>query len=66
MVLCSGHFLGQNHLAEEETTQALAVNPGHVRETEERRVLNLKAAYDLSKKAASTTGWSFFHVPTSA
>lgn len=45
-------------LTEEETAQALALDPDQVREIEERRVLNLKAAYDLSKKAASTPGWS--------
>ena len=66
MCCCDTSTIEGGTLAEEETAQALAFDPSHVRETEERRVLNLKAAYDLSKKAASTPGWTFFRVPTSA
>lgn len=45
-------------LTEDETASALALDPRHVREVEQRRALNIKAAYDLSQKAASTPGWS--------
>jgi Fic family protein len=45
-------------LSEDETASALALNPAHVKETEQRRAVNIKAAYDLSKQAANTPGWS--------
>lgn len=45
-------------LTEDETASALALNPPQVQEVEQRRALNIKAAYDLSRKAAGTPGWS--------
>lgn len=45
-------------LTEEETASALALDPGQVREVEQRRAVNIKAAYDLSKEMAITAGWS--------
>lgn len=45
-------------LTEDETASALALDPGQAREVEQRRALNIKAAYDLSQKAAGTPGWS--------
>lgn len=45
-------------LTEDETASALALDPGKVQEVEQRRALNIKAAYDLSQKAANTPGWS--------
>ena len=45
-------------LTEDETASALALNPAHVQEVEQRRALNIKAAYDVSQRAASTPGWS--------
>ena len=44
-------------LTEDETASALALDPGQAREVEQRRALNIKAAYDLSQKAAGTPGW---------
>ncbi len=37
-------------LSEEETQQALELDPAQVRDIEQRRALNLKAAYDLSRQ----------------
>lgn len=45
-------------LTEEETASALALDPAQVKEVEQLRAVNIKAAYDLSKKAAATSGWS--------
>lgn len=45
-------------LTEDETARALSLDPGQVQEIEQRRALNIKAAYDLSQKAASTPGWA--------
>lgn len=45
-------------LTEDETASALILDPSQVREVEQRRALNIKAAYDLSQKAASTPHWS--------
>ena len=45
-------------LTEDETASALALDPGKVQEVEQRRALNIKAAYDLSQKAVSTPNWS--------
>ncbi|QXP84725.1 Fic family protein [Methylococcus sp. Mc7] len=44
-------------LSEEETGAALALAPGQIRETEQRRAVNIKSAYDLARTAASTEGW---------
>jgi len=44
-------------LSEQETGQALELDPAKVRDIEQRRALNLKAAYDLSRAAAATKGW---------
>lgn len=44
-------------LTEQETGQALELDPAKVRDIEQRRALNLKAAYDLSRMAAATKGW---------
>ncbi|MBI5784506.1 MAG: Fic family protein [Rhodocyclales bacterium] len=45
-------------LTEDETASALALDPRQVQEVEQRRALNIKAAYDLSQAAARTPGWS--------
>jgi Fic family protein len=45
-------------LTEDETASALTLNPAQVQEVEQRRALNIKAAYDLSKQTAGTPGWS--------
>lgn len=44
-------------LTEQETGRALDLDPAKVRDIEQRRTLNLKAAYDLSRTAAATKGW---------
>jgi Fic family protein len=44
-------------LSEEETEQALALDPDEVQEIEHRRALNIKAAYDLSREAAESPDW---------
>jgi len=44
-------------LSEEETAQALELNPAEVQETKQRRVLNIKAAYDLSRLTAKIDNW---------
>lgn len=45
-------------LSEDETASALALDPGQVQEVEQRRALNIKAAYDLSQAVAKSPGWS--------
>lgn len=45
-------------LSEDETASALALDPGQVQAVEQRRALNIKAAYDLSQQAAAKAGWS--------
>jgi Fic family protein len=44
-------------LTEEETASAMDLDPAVVQEIEQRRVLNIKAAYDHARKAAQTDGW---------
>jgi len=45
-------------LSEDETANALALDPSQVQAVEQRRALNIKAAYDLSQQAAAKAGWS--------
>lgn len=45
-------------LTEDETASALSLDPQQVQKVEQRRALNIKAAYDLSQAVASTPGWS--------
>jgi Fic family protein len=45
-------------LTEDETASALVSDPGQVQAIEQRRVLNIKAAYDLSQAVAKLPGWS--------
>lgn len=45
-------------LSEDETASALALGPEQAKAVEQRRAVNIKAAYDLSKQAANTPGWS--------
>lgn len=44
-------------LSEEETESALQLDPAQVQEIEQRRALNIKAAYDLAQRAAKTPRW---------
>ena len=44
-------------LTEEETAATLTLAPEAVREVEQRRVVNIKAAYDRALQAASVPGW---------
>ncbi|MCB1826765.1 MAG: Fic family protein [Candidatus Competibacteraceae bacterium] len=44
-------------LTEEETQQVLELDPAQVREEEQLRAVNLKAAYDVAQRAATTPGW---------
>ena len=44
-------------LTEAETALAMDLDPAQVQEIEQRRVLNIKAAYDAARKAAKTPGW---------
>ncbi len=44
-------------LTEEETATALTLAPDAVREVEQRRVVNIKAAYDRALRAASAPNW---------
>ena len=57
-------------LTEEETEQALDLDPAEVQEIEQRRVTNIKAAYDLSRQAAMSDSWqldiNFFNTLHSA
>lgn len=45
-------------LTEDETATALNINPALVKEVEQRRAVNIKAAYDLSQKMAANPDWS--------
>lgn len=45
-------------LTEDETATALDIDPALVKEVEQRRAVNIKAAYDLSQKMAATPDWS--------
>ncbi|MBE2259832.1 MAG: Fic family protein [Rhodobacteraceae bacterium] len=45
-------------LSEEETASALALDPQQLHAVEQQRALNIKAAYDFSRTAAKTPGWS--------
>lgn len=45
-------------LTEDETATALDIDPAQVKEVEQRRAVNIKAAYDLSQKMAATPDWS--------
>jgi len=44
-------------LTEDETASALMLDPDRVREVEQRRALNIKAAYAFAQQAASQPGW---------
>jgi len=44
-------------LSEEETQLALDLNPDRVQDIEQRRALNIKAAYDLAREAAAQPNW---------
>ena len=63
MCCCDTSTIEGGTLAEEETAQALAFDPSHVRETEERRVLNLKAAYTCRKRRPAPPAGLFFAFP---
>jgi len=45
-------------LTEDETATALDIDPALVKEVEQRRAVNIKAAYDLSRKMAEKPDWS--------
>jgi len=45
-------------LTEDETATALDSDPALVKEVEQRRAVNIKAAYDLSQKMAAKPDWS--------
>lgn len=45
-------------LTEDETATALDIDPVLVKEVEQRRAVNIKAAYDLSRKMAARPDWS--------
>ena len=45
-------------LTEDETATALNIDPALVKEVEQRRVVNIKAAYDLSQKMSAKPDWS--------
>jgi hypothetical protein len=44
-------------LTEDETANALVSDPDQIQAIEQRRVLNIKAAYDLSQTVAKSPGW---------
>lgn len=44
-------------LSEEETEVALQLDPAQVQKIEQRRALNIKAAYDLAQRAVKAPGW---------
>ncbi|WP_203434363.1 Fic family protein [Nitrosococcus halophilus] len=44
-------------LSEKETQIALELDPRKVKDTEQQRVVNLKAAYNLSRNMATSPGW---------
>jgi len=45
-------------LTEDETAAALNVDPTLVKKVEQRRAVNIKAAYDLSQTMAAKPNWS--------
>ena len=45
-------------LTEVETATALNIDPALIKEVEQRRAVNIKAAYDLSQKVAAKSDWS--------
>lgn len=45
-------------LTEDETAAALELDPAQVREVEQRRVVNIKGAYDYARQAASSASWA--------
>lgn len=45
-------------LTEDETATVLDIDPALVKEVEQRRAVNIKAAYDLSQKMAAKPNWS--------
>lgn len=45
-------------LTEIETAAALNIHPALIKEVEQRRAVNIKAAYDLSQKVAAKSDWS--------
>lgn len=44
-------------LSEAETARVLQLDPAEVKETEQRRAVNIKAAYDFAQSASKTAGW---------
>jgi Fic family protein len=44
-------------LTEEETKDALALDPAQVQAIEQRRAVNIKAAYDIAQKSAQAPHW---------
>lgn len=44
-------------LTEKETKRVLSLDPAQVQDVERRRVVNIKAAYDLATGKAETPGW---------
>ena len=44
-------------LSEQETEAAIELDPANVQDIEQRRAINIKAAYDLSQNAATDPGW---------
>ncbi len=44
-------------LTEIETKRVLSLDPAQIRDVERRRVVNIKAAYDLARGKAETPGW---------
>ncbi|MBM2828097.1 MAG: filamentation induced by cAMP protein Fic [Actinobacteria bacterium] len=44
-------------LTEEETKRVLSLDPARVQDVERRRVVNIKAAYDLAREKAEAPGW---------
>lgn len=45
-------------LTEDETASALDLDPDQVKEVEQQRAVNIGAAYELSQRAAATSGWT--------
>jgi len=56
--LFSTNTIEGGKLTEDETAAALDVDPLLVKEVEQRRVVNIKAAYDLAQSMAATPDWS--------
>lgn len=44
-------------LSAEETAQALELDPANVQKTEQRRAVNIKTAYDISRQVSSIKDW---------